>query len=216
MKRIGIKGTIIPNDYKEFYDWFGIEATCPNDIKTGIAEADGDDIVFEVNSGGGSIFAGSEIYHSILTMTESKKIEIVGFAGSAASVIACAAESCIAPTGMLMIHNVSGGARGDHQAFEHEAAVLRECDQAIAAAYVAKTGMERDTLLQMMNEETWINAERAVELGFVDEIAQAPGLYNGFCEILTTEQINRARNALGGKAVEAERLKLLRLEGKHE
>ena len=205
MKRIGIKGTIIPNDYKEFYDWFGIESTCPNDVKTGITEADGDDIVFEVNSGGGSIFAGSEIYHAILTMT-----------GSAASVIACAAESCIAPTGMLMIHNVSSGVRGDHQAFEHEAAVLRECDQAIAAAYVAKTGMERDALLQMMNEETWINAERAVELGFVDEIAQAPGLYNGFCEILTTEQINRARNALGGRAVEAERLKILRLEGKHE
>ena len=78
MKRIGIKGTIIPNDYKDFYDWFGIENTCPNDVKAGITEADGDDIVFEINSGGGSIFAGSEIYHAILTMTGARSSRLAG------------------------------------------------------------------------------------------------------------------------------------------
>lgn len=217
MKRIGIKGTIIPNDYKDIYDFFGIENTCPADIVKGISEAEGDEITFEINSGGGAIFAGSEIYNAIRSHPGNKKIEIVGFAGSAASVIACAARSSIAPTGMLMIHNVSGSlGRGDHMAFEHEAQALKECDKAIAAAYVQKTGMAQEEILTLMDQETWINAERAVEMGFVDEITQAPGFYNGFCEILSSEQIAKAREVLSGKAVEEEKLNLLKLEVKND
>ena len=78
MKRIGIRGTIIPNDYKDIYDYFGIESTCPADIIKGISEAAGDEITFEINSGGGAIFAGSEIYNAIRSHPGNKKIEIVG------------------------------------------------------------------------------------------------------------------------------------------
>lgn len=217
MKRIGIRGTIIPNDYKDIYDYFGIESTCPADVIKGISEAQGDEITFEINSGGGAIFAGSEIYNAIRSHPGNKKIEIVGFAGSAASVIACAAHSSIAPTGMLMVHNVSGYVGfGNHSTFEHEAQTLRECDKAIAAAYVQKTGMSQEEVLQLMDEETWINAENAVSMGFVDEITQTPGLYNGFCEILSSEQIAKAREALSGKAVEEEKINLLKLEVKHD
>lgn len=216
MKRVGIKGTIIPNDYRNVYGYFGVEATAPADVSEAIAEADGDEIVFEINSGGGSIFAGSEIYNAIRSYQGEKRIEIVGLAGSAASMIACAAESAITPTGMLMIHNVSGSGYGDHQVFEREAAALQECDRAIASAYVEKTGMDRQELLDMMNAETWISAERAVEMGFVDGIIPASGLYNGFCEILSDEQVKEARTAMAGKAAEAEMLNILKLEVKND
>lgn len=212
--RIPIKGTIIPNDYKDIYNFFGIENTCPADVRKAIEEASEDEeIVFEVNSGGGAIFAGSEIYANIRAHPGNKRIEVVGFAGSAASFIACAAHCSMAPTAMIMVHNVSSFAEGDWQAFTHEAEVLKECSRAICQAYVEKTGLKESELLSLMDNETWISAPKALELGFVDEIMPAEaGLYNAICQILSDKQVAEARKALAGKAIEGEKLKLLNLE----
>ena len=80
-------------------------------------------------------------------------------------------------------------------------------------AYVEKTGMDESELLKLMDKETWITAPRALELGFIDEIMPAePGLYNAVCRVLSEEEVNKARNALKGKALEAERINLLNLE----
>lgn len=214
MIRIPIKGTIIPNDYKDIYSWFGIESTCPQDVVKALESAEKDEeIVIEINSGGGAIFAGTEIYSKIRGYPGNKKIEIVGFAGSAASYIACAARCSMAPTAMIMIHNVSSSASGDWQVFNHEAEMLRECSRAICQAYVEKTGMDESELLDLMDNETWITAPRALELGFIDEIMPAEsGLYNAVCRILSEEEVNKARSALTGKALEAERINLLNLE----
>ncbi len=211
--RIPIKGTVVPNDYKDFYSFWGIETTCPGDIEFALSEAKSDDeVVFEINSGGGEIFSGAEIYSKIRGYAGNKRIEIVGLAGSAASVIACAARSSITPTGMMMIHNVQSGCEGDWQAFAHESEVLRECSRAIAAAYREKTGMTEEELLSLMDKEEWMTAERATALGLVDEILPAAnGLYNSVATILTPEQIKEARSALSGKAVEQEKLNLLKL-----
>lgn len=212
--RIPIKGTIIPNEYKDFYNWFGIDSTCPRDVETALENAGKEDVIFEINSGGGEIFSGSEIYSKIRSHPGEKEIQIVGFAGSAASVIACAAKSKIAPTAMMMIHNVQGSYNGDWQGFAHETKSLRECSKAIAAAYTEKTKMAEAEVMQMMDEETWITAQKAVEYGFADEILPAEsGLYNALCTILTPQQIQEARNAMAGKAVEEEKLNLLKLGG---
>lgn len=211
--RIPIKGTIIPNDHKDFYSFWGIDATCPMDVETALSGIEkNDEVVFEINSGGGEIFAGSEIYTKIRGHSGRKRIEIVGMAGSAASVIACAAKSAITPTGMMMIHNVSSYCGGDWRAFTHESEVLRECGRAIAAAYREKTNMTEQELLSLMDNEEWMSAEKAKLLGFVDEILPAEsGLYNSFATILTPDQIKEARTALAGKAVEREKLNLLKL-----
>lgn len=214
--RIPIKGTIIPNDYKDIYDWFGVEATCPKDVEDAMSEAGNEDLVFEINSGGGSIFAGSEIYSRIRTHSGKKSIEIVGFAGSAASVIACAADSSIAPTGMFMIHNVKSMRSGDYRDMEHEAHILQECNTSIANAYTQKTGMSIEELLEMMDAETWLSADKAVEKGFVNRIIPAEGLYNGFCTILSKTQIDEGRKILQGKAIEQEKLNLKKVEVIHE
>ena len=70
----------------------------------------------------------------------------------------------------MMIHNASTVARGDHQEMEHAAEVLRAADEAIAAAYTRKTGKSAEELAAMMDRETWITAEKAVEMGFADGI----------------------------------------------
>lgn len=210
--RVPIKGTIIPNEYKDIYNFFGIESTCPKDVDDAINEAGNEELIFEINSGGGAIFSGSEIYSRIRTHPGSKKIEVVGFAGSAASVIACAARSFIAPTGMVMIHNVRSRSDGDYRDMDHESQVLQKCNKAIARAYMEKTGIGMEELLKLMDDETWMSAEEAVNKGFVDEVLPAEGIYNGFCTILSKDQIEEGRKALQGKAAEQERLNLIKME----
>jgi ATP-dependent Clp protease protease subunit len=214
MMRIEIKGTIIPNGLQEAYDFFNVDATSPKKVKSAIESLKEDEeAVFEINSGGGEIFAGSEIY-SMIRSLKNKEIEITGLAGSAASVIAMAGHSKMSPTAMIMIHNVSTCAQGDWQVFDHESKVLRECNRSIAAAYVEKTGKPEAELLDLMNEETWMSSTKALELGFVDEIMTAcDGVYNSMCRILTAEEIEQARAALKiQNQLEQERLNLLKLE----
>lgn len=171
MKKVYINGYIIPNDYKEVYDFFGIEAFCPNDIKQTKAEA-GDEPI-EVIIGtcyGGSIFAGSEIGAEIASHDAGATISIMGLAASAASVLSQYAYCRMAPTAMFMAHNVSSVAEGDYHAMEKEADVLKQCNEALAAAYIMKTGMSMQQALEMMEKESWLTAAKAKEIGLVDEV----------------------------------------------
>lgn len=170
-KVINVKGTVVSDDDAWIYNWFGIEAVSPNTISAALAEANGDDVVIRINSNGGDIFAGSEIYDLISSYEGNVLIRIVGMAASAASVIAMAAESEIAPTGLMMIHNVQSGAHGDYRDMEHSAEVLKEANRSIMAAYREKTGMSEDELLSLMDNETFMSADTAVEFGFVDKMS---------------------------------------------
>lgn len=170
-KTINIGGIIIPNDDKWIYDCFDIENITPKDVQSAINEANGEDITVVINSNGGDVFAGSEIYDLIANYKGNVLIRVVGIAASAASVIACAGPSEIAPTAMIMIHNVSSHADGDYREMEHSAEALKNCNKSIAAAYMRKTGMTEAELLSMMDYETYITAEQAVEKGFIDKIA---------------------------------------------
>lgn len=168
--KIDIRGAIIKNDSKWIYDFFGMESTCPADVSNIIDKANGEDLDVNINSSGGDIFAGSEIYTALRGYSGNVNISIVGLAASAASVIAMAGHSKISPTAMVMIHKVSTYAEGNHNALEHQANVLKTADQSIANAYKEKTGLNDERLLELMDHETWMNAQQAVEYGFVDEI----------------------------------------------
>src|SRR5690606_9335634 len=99
----------------------------------------------EINSPGGDVYAGSEIYTAIKGYKGNTVAKIVGIAASVASVIAMGAKKImIAPTAQIMIHNVSSRAWGDYRAMEHEAEVLKNFNISIANAYKLKTGMEHD------------------------------------------------------------------------
>lgn len=169
-KTIDIKGPIITNDDKWIYDWFGVASCCPADIRSQLDDtADDEGVQVIINSSGGDIFAASEIYDML---AESKATIKVVFAASAASYIACACKSEIVPTGMLMIHNVSSYAAGDYNDMAHESGVLLKASKAVATAYRLKTGMTEDELIGLMDNETWLTADEAVEKGFIDKITE--------------------------------------------
>lgn len=169
-KTIEIKGPIITNDDKWIYDWFGVASCCPADIRLQLDDvADDEGVQVVINSSGGDIFAASEIYDML---AESKATIKVIFAASAASYVACACTSEIVPTGMLMIHNVSSYAAGDYNDMAHESDVLLKASKAVATAYRLKTGMSEDELIGLMDKETWLTADEAVEKGFIDKVAE--------------------------------------------
>ena len=176
MKEIEVKGTIVSNDDKEMYEWFGIEATAPKDLAKALKEAGGDEVTILLNSGGGDLMAGNEMYSALKRYNGSSTVEITGFAASAATLICCGADQCVANPGIqYMIHNVSSWQGGDHRDMETMAEVLQTADISISNIYRLKTGLEEKEILKMMahgtqNNGMWMDAKKAKELGFVDRI----------------------------------------------
>lgn len=170
MLQIDIRGVIIPDDDQWIYDWFEITATSPHLVRNALASANGDSVVVTINSGGGDVEAGQEIYTILREYSGSVLIKIQSMAASAAALVAMARESEISPVAQLMIHNVSTRAQGDYRDMEHAAEVLKNSNKALAAAFVAKTGKTETEILELMNRETWYTAQQAVDAGFVDRI----------------------------------------------
>lgn len=171
--RIDITGTIVSDDEKYIYEFYGIENISPKDIKNLLSKAAGENVDIYINSGGGEVFAGSEIYSELRAYPGKVQIHITGRAASAASVIACAGKSDISPTAMFMVHNVASGAYGDYRTMDKMSDTLKKVNEAVSAAYCTKTGMSKEEALEMMNTETWLTAAAAVEKGLIDEITNA-------------------------------------------
>lgn len=171
---INIKGTIVPSEDKYIYDLCGIEAVCPDDVQKAISEAiaaKDDELKVIVNSGGGDVFAGNEIYYLISGFNGKKIVEIAGLAASSATVVCCAGDEVRAvPGAQYMIHNVSCGAYGDYNEMDHTSEILRNANKSISNVYRLKTGMSEAQLLALMNDETWMDATKAKSYGFIDEI----------------------------------------------
>lgn len=210
MSEINVKGDIVINEYAEFYRWFDWECTCPQDVKSILdSTPENEQIDVYINSGGGHVTAGQEIY-SLLRQDKRVRIHIQGMACSAASIVAMAGKSDMSPVAMLMIHNVSGGAQGDFHEMEKAQRELKAMNEALANAYVEKTGMDRDTLLKMMDRETWLTANQCLEHGFIDEIDK-PAQTNMYVNTyesglkMTDEMLNRAKAEMA-KASENEKI----------
>lgn len=171
MAKVEIKGAIVPTNDGWIYDFFGESYTSPQKVADALEDANGEDIDVEINSGGGDVFSASEIYAALRSYKGSVKIHVVGLAASAASVIACAGQSDIAPTAQMMVHNVSTYAAGDFHDMQHAAEMLKQANRSIASAYTTKTGMSEKDVLDLMDAETWITAQDAVDYGLIDEIA---------------------------------------------
>lgn len=197
--KIDIKGAIVSDSEAWIYDWFGIECCNPKKVNDAIDKANGEKLDVYINSGGGSIFAGSEIYSALQSYTGQVEIHVVGIAASAASVIACAAKSDISPTAMVMVHNVSSSADGDYHDMDKQSEILKKANETIAAAYVSKTGMSEKDALAMMDKETWLSAKDAVEKGLIDKIAEPKNIqlvaaYNS--QMLPQSVIKKVRNTV--------------------
>ena len=202
MANLKISGEIVDNDTGEFYDYFGIGNYCsPKKVEQALKDnQENGDIVVDIASNGGDVFAGSEIYSMLKATKKNVVVNIVGLAASAASVIAMAGNQVnIAPTAQIMIHQAWSALEGNSDDMEHESQVLNSIDESIVNAYVLKTGQDRNKLLQMMQNETWLNAQQAVDNGFADEIMfvdnKKPQFNNSIgTTVITHEAINKFKN----------------------
>ncbi len=219
MARVSIKGTIVSDDDRWIYEWFGIKAVCPADIHKAIENANGEELEVEINSGGGDVIAGNEIYTALRQYKGKVMITISGMAMSAASYIATARRCQMTPVGIFMIHNVSGGARGDYHVMDKESEILQTINRAITAAYAEKTNMSQEELLDLMDKESWLTAEEALNYGFIDSIVenqeqqpkadeeaaffhgQKPAIYNA---VLDRQTIEKAKEMLGKTSKKSE------------
>lgn len=149
--------------------WFDDDIT-PSMFKDELFSGTGP-VTIWISSPGGDCTAASQIYSMLMDYKDDITVKIDGIAASAASVIAMAGTTVLmAPTAMMMIHNPATGAFGDHVDMEKAIEMLDEVKEGIINAYEIRTGLSHTQLSHMMDETTWMNAKKAVELGFADGI----------------------------------------------
>ena len=148
--------------------WFDDDIT-PQMFRDELFAGNGD-VVIWINSPGGDCIAASQIYSMLMDYKGNVTVKIDGVAASAASVIAMAGTKVLmAPTALMMIHNPATAAFGDHVDMEKAIAMLSEVKESIINAYELRTGLSHTQLSHMMDDTTWMNAKKAIELGFADD-----------------------------------------------
>ena len=153
--------------------WFGDEVT-PVAFKNELHSGDGPITVW-INSPGGDCVAAAQIYNMLMDYSSDVTVVIDGIAASAASVIAMAGTTVkMTPVSLMMIHNPLTIAMGDSEEMRKAIQLLDEVKESIINAYEIKTSMSRTKLSHLMDAETWMNAKKALELGFCDEILYQP------------------------------------------
>ena len=157
--------------------WFDDDVT-PALFKSDLDSGKGPITVW-INSPGGDVWAAAQIYNMLLSYTGKVTVKIDGLAASAASVIAMAGdEVLVSPVSMLMIHNPATAAMGDKDDLAQAISMLDSVKDSILNAYVKKTGLSKNKLSKLMDDETWMDANKAVELGFADRVMERPDLYH--------------------------------------
>ncbi|MGM9908049.1 head maturation protease, ClpP-related [Limosilactobacillus sp.] len=200
MTKIKVKGAVVSNDDAEIYDWLGYDCVSPSKVEDALNDPD-EDVEVDIASGGGSVFAASEIYTMLKNYAGKVTVNIQGLAASAASVIAMAGDVVnMSPTSQMMIHKASTISQGNADDLAHDSKMMDVADQSIVNAYEAKTGMDRNDILQLMSNETWMTAQDAVDKGFADNVSvgsQQPQLVNAVgVPILSNDAINKIKSTL--------------------
>jgi len=172
--RVTLNGIVSADDDVEIYQWFGLSAFSPKAVRDAVAATpEGEDLVLEINSGGGSVFAGSEIYSVLKSSGVHTVAEVQSLAASAASYLCLGCdEVLISPVAQMMIHMPSTITDGDRTAHLRSVQLLDSTREAILNAYELKAGgkADRAEFRRMMNAETWLSAQEAVDCGLADGI----------------------------------------------
>lgn len=152
--------------------WLGDEVT-PAQFRQELNSGKGD-VVIWINSPGGDVFAAVEIFNQLKEYSGRVTAKIDSLCASSASIVAMAAdEILISPSGQMFIHNPETIAAGNTAEFQAAIDMLNEVKESIINAYELKTHLPRNRISELMNAATWLNAKKAVELGFADKILYA-------------------------------------------
>lgn len=161
----------ISHDTTDF--WTGEEYVNLHSIQDKLEEADGKPLEVHINSNGGEVFEGLAIYNVIKNYRGQKVTIVDGLAASIASVIALAGDVVkMNAASMLMIHNASTFCYGNADDMEEVAKVLRQVSSVIRDVYVSKTKQSPEEIDRLMKAETYLNAQDALNYGFIDEIIE--------------------------------------------
>ena len=156
------------------YDEIGSYGMSAKDFVNDMKELDGRDIYLHINCAGGEVFDGMAIYNTLKKYDGKVIAYIEGIAASMGSVIPLAADEIImSENSLLMIHNAWGGIMGEAEDMRKTAQLLDKLSGEIANIHTKKTGLDLVTVQQMMDDETWFNAEEAFEYGFIDRVSDA-------------------------------------------
>jgi ATP-dependent Clp protease protease subunit len=151
--------------------WFGDEVT-PARFKDELDAEDGA-VTVQINSPGGDVFAAVQIYNLLRAYAGAVTVTVDALAASAATIVMMAGDTVLlSPAALVMIHNPSTVAVGDSEEMLRAKAMLDEVKESIINAYRTKTKLSRDALSELMDAETWLNAQKAIKLGFADGLLE--------------------------------------------
>lgn len=208
MVTITMNGEVIPSDYADVYNYLGYENINPKTVKQALNDANGSDVTLEINSPGGYVDAGSEIYTALKEYPGRVIAKITGQACSAASWIALAADYVeMSPTAQMMIHRASTVSIGNSDDLSSALNALDSLDQSFVDLYSQKTGLDKQEVYRLMCNTTWMNAKQAVDKGFADAIMfqdnNQPALVNADGSLsVKPYMINKIKNLLRRKSTE--------------
>ncbi len=175
--RVRCSGYIMSNDNAGIYRHYGYqEVICPDDIRNAItSNPAGEDLIFEINSGGGSLYHGMEMYSLVRGASCNTVAEVQSLAGSAATLLmAGCRDVAMSPVAQLMIHLPTVATKGDRWAHKASLSMLDSGADGILEAYAlrCKGKASREQLARMMNKTTFFSARQAVEIGLADRILE--------------------------------------------
>lgn len=172
--RMQLNGYVVADQDAWLYDFFDVPAFSPAAVRNAIEQnPEDEDLVFEINSGGGSVFAGFEMYSVLRNANCHTVAEVQSLAASAASVLMLGCDEVQAsPVAQVMIHLPSAVTDGDRYAHQDSIGVLDSITESLLNAYTIKAGerASRDELKRQMKNETWMTAPEAKAMGLVDKI----------------------------------------------
>lgn len=155
-------------------EWWGDEFT-PDMVREELAQAGGNPIRIIINSPGGECFAGAAIYNALLQYEGRKTVRVDGVAASMASVIAMVGDEIyMSPGSTMMVHRPSVGAWGNAEELKKAIQMLEALEETIIPIYEKRTGLSQDAIFELLDAETWMSPEKAIELGFADKMDEEP------------------------------------------
>lgn len=173
MRTYRLAGTVVDSEGALFMEALEQDYISAKNIERILAEAGGEEVTFNLNSGGGSVNAGSEIYTMLSSYSGRVVINITSLSASIASVFMLGADEVnISHQAQIMIHqpHFRNEETVDKLSLERSLNMLDSTEKSIAKVYMKKTGLSEDEILDMMFKETWLTSDQALELGFVDNI----------------------------------------------
>lgn len=170
MKKITLTGRVTSSEYGMLYDEIGLESIHPKKVRDILNDLNNEDVEITLTTGGGSVFAGQEIYSLIKAYEGKTTLKISGLVASIGTLIACAFdEVLISPAATFMIHNPTvGNVSGEKRDMEQAVQLLDTVEKTLLNAYVSKTGLDRSGLAELMMNQTFMTAQETIDYGFAD------------------------------------------------